>query len=128
MNIKKSFTKEQNKDSGLALLLILLLLGLFTDSYIYFKLMIPVLLIVMTIPTMIFPFTIIWLNFAEILGTVVSKILLTIVYFLLVFPVGVVRKIAGKDSLNLKNFRQNDLSAFKIIDKKYTPSDLEKPY
>lgn len=46
----KTMTKEQCRDSGMALVLVLLLCGIFFDSRICILLAIPVLIINMTIP------------------------------------------------------------------------------
>ena len=51
------------------------------------------------------PVAVFWLGFSDLLGAVMSKILLSIVYFAVVTPIGILRRLAGKDSLKLRAFK-----------------------
>ena len=73
-------------------------------------------------------FAIIWLGFSKLLGTVVSKIILTIVYIVLVIPVGIFRRILGKDSLQLSGFKKGSSSVMKTRNYSFTSKDIEMPY
>lgn len=44
----------------------------------------------------------IWMTFALILGWFVSKIIFTIIFYLVVAPIGLVAKLVGKEFLDLK--------------------------
>jgi hypothetical protein len=102
----KTVSKKQASDSGMAMVLILLLIGLLTGNVVYYKIAIPVLVMNMTFPMFFYYFAIVWLGFSQILGTVVSKIILSIVFFVIVLPVGLLRRIIGKDSLQLNQFKK----------------------
>lgn len=121
-------TDDQCKDTGMAMTLILLILGLYTQNFLYFKIMLPVLLINMVIPSIFRLPAVCWLGFSHILGTIMSKVVLTIVFFLLVVPVGVVRRIAGKDTLQLKEFKAGRKSVMKSRNRKVCREDLVKPF
>ena len=108
--------------------LILLLVGIFADRTLFYQLAVPALVINMTFPRFYYPFAIIWFGLAGLMGDVVSRILLSIVYIALVLPVGFIRKLAGKDSMNLKEFRKTDSSVMIKRDHIYSPADLEKPF
>ena len=127
LSIKK-ISKDQAKDTGMAMVLILLLLGYFTHNTIFFKIAIPLLIINMIVPNMYKPLAIIWLGFSHFLGTIVSKILLTMIFFVVVTPIGLLRRLFGIDSLNLKKFKQGTKSVMKFRNFKYTKNDLEKPF
>jgi hypothetical protein len=43
-----------------------------------------------------------WMKLGHILGYFVSKILLTVIFFVVLFPLGVLSKLAGKNALKLK--------------------------
>ena len=109
-------------------MLILLLIGLFTQNTLYYKIAIPVLIMNMTFPMFYYLFAIIWLGFSQLLGTVVSKIILTIVYILLVVPVGVFRRLIGKDTLQLSEFKKGTNSVMKKRDYNFSSKDIEHPY
>ena len=72
----KTISTKQASDTGMAAVLLLLLIGLFTHNNLYYKTAIPVLVITMTFPMFYYPFAIIWLGFSTLLGTIVSKIIL----------------------------------------------------
>ena len=48
------------------------------------------------------PFRKIWVKFGELLGKIISPIVLFIIFFLLVTPIGLLMKILGKDLLSIK--------------------------
>jgi hypothetical protein len=57
----------------------------------------------MTLPQLYRPVAVLWLGLSHLLGTVLSKILLTLVFFDVVTPIGLARKLLGFDSLKLKD-------------------------
>jgi len=126
--ISSKLTRKQCIDAGMAVVLIMLLIGLFTDKVIFYKLAIPILVINMIAPRFYYPFGIIWFGFSGLLGDVVSRILLTVVYFIVVFPMGMIRRLAGKDSLKLKEFQRSANSVMVNRDHTFTKTDLEKPF
>ena len=124
----RTISKKQASDTGMAAVLILLLIGLFTQNNIYNKIAIPVLIMNMTFPMFYYPFAIIWLGLSHILGTIVSKIILSIVYFVMVVPTGLFRRIIGKDSLQLSKFKKTSTSVMQTRDHNFSSEDIENPY
>jgi polyferredoxin len=124
----KTISKKQASDTGMAFVLIFLLIGLFSQNNIFFKIAIPVLIIDMIFPMFFYYFAFIWLGFSHLLGTVVSKIILTIVFTIMVIPIGVFRRLIGKDSLQLTKFKKGNESVMEIRNKLFTLKDIEKPY
>lgn len=120
--------KKQASDTGMAAVLILLLIGFFTGNDVYYKIAIPVLVMNMIWPMFFYPAAIVWLGFSHLLGTVMSKILLSIVFFLLVTPIGLVRRWLGKDSLKLKEFKKAKGSVMKERNYNFADKDLETPF
>lgn len=121
-------SKKQLADSGMALVLILLLVGVLTANDLWYKLAIPVLLLTMAVPAIFRPFAWVWYSLSNILGFVVSRILLTIIYFVLVVPVGLIRRIIGKDSLYLKTFKKDTGTVMKKRNLTFSGQDLLRPY
>ncbi|MFC1730862.1 SxtJ family membrane protein [candidate division KSB1 bacterium] len=119
---------RQSSDSGMALVLILLLVGYFTNNVIFYKISIPVLVMNMIFPRFYYPFAIFWLGLSNILGLFIPRILLSIVFFIIVLPVAIIRKLFGKDVLLLKNFKRNPESVFKTRNYGFGIKDIEKPY
>ena len=52
------------------------------------------------------PFNIAWIKFGELLGVIISPLIMGLVYFLVVLPIGILMRVLGKDLLNLK-FNKN---------------------
>lgn len=126
--IPKRITKDQARDTGLAMVLLSLILGFFTDAAWFFKLALVLLVLTMIAPELYRPVAYVWLGLSHMLGTVVSRFLLTLVFFVIVLPVGLARRLLKKDSLHLKEFRRGSGTVMKVRDHVYVPSDIEKPY
>jgi hypothetical protein len=123
-----TISKKQASDTGMAMMLILLLIGLISGNNLYYKISIPVLIINMTIPMFFYPFAIVWFGFSQLLGTIVSKIILTVVYVIMVIPLGLVRRAFGKDSLQLSEFKKDTGSVLRTRNVVFTSEDIEKPF
>ncbi len=121
-------SKEQAKDSGMALVLILLIIGLVTENSIFFFLAAGFLLLNMIFPLFFRPFAWLWLGFSTLLGAVTSKIILLLIYLAIVLPVALIRRWMGKDSLLLRKFKKDDGSVLIQRDHVYRAEDLERPF
>jgi len=53
------------------------------------------------------PLNKIWFKFGLLLGSIISPIIMGIVYFLIVTPTGFIMRVIGKDVLNLKKNAKN---------------------
>lgn len=124
----KTITVEQCKDSGLALVLICLICFQVWKLSILMILAILFLLVAMTYPPIFKPFARFWFALSTALGTVVSKIILTILFFVMVLPVALVRRLMGKDSMQVKCWKKGKESVFRVRDHKFVAKDLEHPY
>jgi ABC-type nitrate/sulfonate/bicarbonate transport system permease component len=120
----KSITKKQCVDTGLAMTIIAIIVGLYTKDHIYQVISLFLVVVSMSVPKAFYPLAIIWFGMSELLGSITSKILLGLVFFLIVTPVGLFRRIKGKDRLNLRGFKRGILSGFKERNHTYTSSDL----
>jgi len=126
--INIEITIDKARDTGMAMVLILLLLELFLGSDIYFKIAIATLVFNMTAPVFFYPLSYLWFGFAQLLGTFVSKILLFLVFSTIVLPIALLRRLMGKDTLLLKQWNTKNESVFKSRDHLFKSSDIEKPY
>ena len=121
-------TRDQSRDTGMAMVL-LLLLGQVTfrrDAFLLAALVLHV--ANMVAPQVFRPVAVVWLGASHVVGAIVSRVLLSIVYALVVTPVGILRRAAGKDALRLRAFRVSDESVMVPRNHRCTSADLEKPY
>lgn len=121
-------TRDQARDSGMAAVLILLLIGLFTRADAWYAVAVAALLMNMVFPMFYYPFAILWFGIARIMGAIMSKVLLIVIYFIILLPVALVRQFAGKDPLLLKGFKKSRESVLKARDHDYQACDLERPF
>ena len=125
---KITITVEKCKDSGLALVLISLICYQVWKLEIFILLAIIFLVVAMTYPLIFQPFARFWFALSTALGTVVSKIILSVLFFVIVLPIGLVRRVLGKDSMRIKSWKKGKESVFRTRDHRFTAKDLEHPY
>ncbi|MDR1702468.1 MAG: SxtJ family membrane protein [Sporomusaceae bacterium] len=118
----------QNIQTGQAFLLIFLLIILIFKQVWLFPWVTGFLVVIMVVPKIMSPFAKIWFLVSEKLGTVMSKIILSIIFYVVVCPIAIFRKMSGADAMQLKKWKDNTESVFSIREKTFTLSDLEKPY
>ncbi len=124
----KNISKEQARDTGLALVLILLIVTYVKYRYGLILAAGAVLVLAMTWPALFRPLAIVWFGFSHFLGTIVSRVILSLVFFLIVTPVGLIRKAFGSDPMKTGLWKKGEESVLVERDHRYTKEDLEKPY
>jgi hypothetical protein len=128
MTIRTRFSKKEHTNSGLAFLLITLLVYFRYRQHFIINIALVELLAIMIIPVLFYPFTLFWMNLSEILGKLMSKVILTIIFFLFVCPVAIFRRFLGKDSLNLGKFKKDRNSVFFDRNHSCTKDNFITPY
>jgi len=126
--LARKITKDQSRDTGMAMVLLLLLLFIARkrEGWLYGAMILHVLN--MVVPQIYRPIAILWLGFSDLLGLVMPKLMLGIVFFLVVTPIGFLRRLMGKDALKLRVFKASDESV--MVERKhlFVGQDLERPY
>ena len=120
--------RDRSRDTGLALVLLLLLVQLATGRRGLTTAAAIVLVVTMTAPLVFRPVSVVWFGLSHVLGAVMSKVLLAAVFYLIVTPIGVVRRLLGHDSLRLRAFKASDASVMHARAHVFVPDDLDKPY
>ncbi len=70
-------------------------------------------------------FYIAWVKFGELTGNIISKIALFFIFFLLITPMGIIMRLAGKDFLN-KEFDKN--AATYWINRESQPASMKNQF
>ena len=86
------------------------------------------LVVTMTAPLVFRPLSVVWFGLSHVMGTVMSKVLLAAVFYLILTPIGVVRRLLGHDSLRLRAFKAAGTSVMHQRHHVFEPGDLDKPY
>lgn len=119
---------KECSDTGMAMVLIALLLYLFFPVKALLLCAIALLIVNMTMPALFKLFAIAWLGFSHLLGTVMSKIILTGIFFGIVTPLALLRRTLGHDPMQLKRWKGDSNTVFVKRDHTYTPNEIERPY
>jgi len=124
----RKMTKDQSRDTGMAMVLLLVLVYLKTrrDGLLYAATVLHMLN--MIVPRIYAPVAVLWLGLSQVVGTVMSKALLSILFFGLVTPIGILRRLFGKDSLKLRGFKAGEESTMVVRNHLFVRQDIEKPY
>jgi hypothetical protein len=126
--LRRKITKDQSCDTGMAMVLLLLLVDVRMKRGWILLAAIVLQLLNMTVPRIYQPVAVLWLGLSDLLGAVVSRILLSIVFFGIVTPIGLLRRLSGKDSLKLRAFKAGKDSVMLERNHVFIGQDIEKPY
>ena len=98
-----------NRGFGVVFAIIFLLIGLYPllineGDIRYWSISIAVVLLVAVLfyPAVLSKLSLLWFKFGIMLGSIIAPIIMFVVYFFTVVPIGLLMKIIGKDLLNQK--------------------------
>ena len=118
-------TREKAVDTGMAVTLIFLLFGNVFVKIEYFNMCALVsLLVAMTFPMLYKLIGIVWFRLSYLLGSVVSKIVLGLIFYGFVTPFGRFVLLFKKDPMNRKGFKRSKGSVFVDRDHVFTREDI----
>ncbi|PRX53819.1 SxtJ family membrane protein [Flagellimonas meridianipacifica] len=112
----------------LGALLCLIVYLFYSENVIWIWISISSLGLVLLLPKFFQPLAFLWFGLGKVLGLVSTRVLLTITFFLLVIPVGYIRKLLGKDELRLKRFKKSRESVFFVREHVFGPDDLKNTF
>jgi hypothetical protein len=126
MNVPKRFqvTKKQCMEFGQVATLAALIFALRFKNEHFVIAACVLILVTIVLPIIFYPFAFLWFGLSRLLSMVSPVIILGILFFLVVTPVGLFRRLLGKDSMLLKQFRKNKQSVMINRNHLYTESDL----
>jgi len=131
-NIKstKIELKKFGNTLGIVSLLICIVLFLYNkDSYLYFLIIGAVLIAAGNIyPNLLKPFQIFWMALALVLGWFSTRIILSVLFYLIITPIRFIAMLFGKRFLDLE-FRKNTNTYWNYRTKKeMAPEDYERQF
>lgn len=129
--MKKIFkipSNNQCKDSGIVLVIVFLVWHLRTSNPELLYSAIIFLFICLFLPRLFSPFAFLWFELSKIFEFIFTPLLLSMLYFILVMPVGLIRRLLGKGALNAHQWKSSKNSVFLNRNHRYTTDDLKHPY
>ena len=121
-------TKKQYIETALILAMTILIIAWVYKEWSLILPAVVVLFLSLLFPVIFYPLAFLWFGLSKVLGYISSHILLTLAFFMLVIPIGMIRKWMGKDSLLLKKFKKESSSVFKTRDHFFDLDDLTNPF
>lgn len=99
---------SSNKSFGVVFFLVFGLLGIWPylsgGDPIYWLILLSIIFLFLGLinSKVLSPFNKIWIKFGEILGRIIAPLVMGIIYFIILTPIGILMKFLGKDLLNIK--------------------------
>lgn len=119
-------TEKWTRDTGLVFALLFLILGVKGNSVFLF-LSAAFLVALLFVPAVFTPLAWLWLKLTEVLGFVMNRVFFGIVFFLVILPVGMLRRLFKGDARDL-NKHPLVASAFVEHEHLVVAEDLTQPY
>ena len=123
-----SASKVQCSDTGQAMILICLLLVGLAKKPVFLPVAIVLLILNMIAPKIYAPLARLWFGLSHVMGSVMSKLLLGVVFYLVLTPVGVARRLFGRDAMQVKAWKKDSESVFRVREHTFSKADIEQPY
>ena len=106
--MEKKIKVSSNKSFGIVFSIFFLLVSIYlllnNDSIYYWSLLVSFIFLVLGLMNskILSPLNLLWFKFGILLGKIVSPIVMGVIFFLVVTPIGIFMKVLGKDLINLK--------------------------
>ena len=104
---------SSNRSFGLVFFVVFLLISiyplLYGQNFRFWSLIVSVIFLALGLlnSKILTPLNKVWFKFGLLLGSIVSPVIMSIIFFFVVTPISFVMKILGKDILNLKRNNNN---------------------
>lgn len=126
--MKKQNRTDQARDTGLAMCLFSLLLIYFGKYFQLIPVAILFLFLSMICPNLFKPLSKWWFKLSFGISAVMSRVILTFLFFGIVTPIGFLRRLIGADPMQFKKWKNGKSSVLWVRDKTIEAKDLEHPY
>ena len=77
-------------------------------------------------PVLLGPVNSVWLKISDVLGWINTRLVMGVMFFLLIAPIGIIMRLFGKDTLG--NKLSEDQTSYRITTKVRDKKHLEKPF
>lgn len=116
-------TKAQNKDFGLVMTLAATAVAVITGVWTWVYVALVMAAVTAVVPVALTPLSWCWFGLARGLERVVTSVLLAVVYYLVVTPVGLLRRLTAK-----KDSPESSASTLRDADHLYDPADFDRQF
>jgi len=128
MIVPRQVTLDQARDTGQALVLLCLIIVIFFKQPSFAGIALIVLLVNMVCPQVYKPAAKWWFALSHLLSRIVPRILLALLFYVLVTPVGLMRRLMGSDALQLRTWKKGRQSVLRERDHTLSAKDIINPF
>lgn len=123
---RRVLSTKELVDAGMAYVLIGLIAGLYTGNDYWLFGALVILVITMSVPRILQVPARCWFGFSLLIGTVMSTLILSFVFFGIVTPLAYLRRFLGHDLMKLKQWGKGHESFFETRTHTYKKEDLDR--
>ena len=126
--IPREITIDQARDTGQAMALLCLIILIVFKQAPFAGIALIVLLINMVRPQVYKPLAKWWFALSNLLSRIVPRILLGVLFYVMVTPVGLIRRVLGKDPLQLRKWKKGRESVLRERNHTLSAKDIINPF
>lgn len=122
------YSKEKNQETILAIILGLLVIWYFTGTRINTLVIVSIFLSLTALFSQWLSgwITFFWTKLSHVMGWVMSKVILSIIFYLFLFPIALLARLFGNNPMRLK--KSSESSYYVDRNHTYSSGDLENPW
>jgi hypothetical protein len=128
MNLRFRPTQTYAKDIGLIIVLVLLFTSYWKNTLVLILPATGMLIAAITVPMIFMPVAVIWYYFFLLLEKIISRIVLSLIYFGVITPVSLIRSCLGFDPMQRKTWKNGSGTVFIERNHTFTAKDLTTPF
>lgn len=128
MNWKKEVSDKDVVDTGMAATLVMLIAGVITKDISFMMYAAVALVLNMTFSGVYVYVAKFWLSLSHYLGLMMSAVILSLIYFIIIIPIALFRSLLGHDPMRLREWKFGKDSLFIERNFSYGEDDLKHPY
>ena len=125
---KMPLNRKKNKDCGLVILFGLLVWYLHSDNKAFLWLSVFCILVSLMIPIVLTPISFAWYALSDAMGWLLSRFLLSAIFFCIITPIGALRRVIGKERLLTEQWKKSRESVFKDKNVRFSSSDIKNQF
>lgn len=86
----------------------------------------PIALLAALVPNWLRPLYVVWMKFGAVMGFINTRIIMSVLFFCVLTPIGWLMRALGKDLLSQKLVREQP--SYRVPSQAYSKEHMEKPY
>lgn len=126
--MQTKLSKEQIKDVVIIITLVMMFFAVFQGIETFYLASFIILLVGLLLPVLFKPVALVWFGFSHYLGIVMNTLILSVVFFLIIFPIGALKRIFTQNNLGMNGWKKGNGSVFEKKHKLYQETDLNHPF